>query len=135
MAVFTPSAPRGFREKLYEVNWAFVLLILLIGCIGVGMLYSVEGGAWDPYASRHALRFGLGVLGMIVVALFPPRFWMGIAYPAYLGALVLLIGVEVFGVAAMGAMEAFWECAAQCNAQTKAWLGLGLGLILTLTLT
>lgn len=105
MAVFTPSAPRGFREKLYEVNWAFVLLILLIGCIGVGMLYSVEGGAWDPYASRHALRFGLGVLGMIVVALFPPRFWMGIAYPAYLGALVLLIGVELFGVTAMGAQR------------------------------
>jgi len=43
----------------------------------------------------------------------------------------------------MGAMEAFWECAAQCNAQTKAWfspspdpnLTLTLPLPLTLTLT
>lgn len=105
MAVFTQSAPRGFREKLYEVNWAFVLLIVLIGCIGVGMLYSVEGGAWDPYASRHALRFSIGVLAMLVVAMFPPRFWMGIAYPAYLGALVLLVGVELFGVTAMGAQR------------------------------
>lgn len=105
MAVFTQSVPRGFREKLYEVNWAFVLLIILIGAIGVGMLYSVEGGAWDPYASRHALRFSAGAAMMVVVALFPPRFWMGIAYPAYLGALALLVGVELFGATAMGAQR------------------------------
>ncbi|MEQ8406304.1 MAG: rod shape-determining protein RodA [Oceanicaulis sp.] len=105
MGVFTQSVPRGFREKLFEVNWAFVLLIVLIGLIGVGMLYSVEGGAWDPYASRHAVRFTAGLTLMVAVALFPPRFWMGIAYPAYLGALILLIGVELFGVTAMGAQR------------------------------
>jgi len=105
MGVFTPSSPRSFRGKLYEINWAFVLLLLLVGLIGVGMLYSVEGGAWNPYASRHALRLGIGLLLMLVVAVFPPRFWMGIAYPAYLGALILLIGVELFGVTAMGAQR------------------------------
>lgn len=105
MAVFTQSVPRGFREKLYEINWAFVLLILLLGCIGVGMLYSVEGGEWDPYAARHAVRFTAGIALMVVVALFPPRFWMGISYPAYLGALILLVGVELFGATAMGAQR------------------------------
>lgn len=105
MGVFTQSAPRGFRGKLFEINWAFVLLILLVGLIGVGMLYSVEGGAWNPYASRHALRLGVGLMIMVVIALFPPRFWMGLAYPAYLGALVLLIGVELFGATAMGAQR------------------------------
>ena len=105
MAVFTQTVPRGARQKLYEINWAFVLLIVLIGTIGVAMLYSVEGGAWDPYASRHALRFALGFAVMLVVALFPPRFWMGLAYPAYLGALILLVGVELFGVTAMGAQR------------------------------
>ena len=105
MGVFTQSAPRGFRGKLFEINWAFVLLILLVGLIGVGMLYSVEGGAWNPYASRHALRLGVGLMIMVVIALFPPRFWMGLAYPAYLGALVLLIGVELIGATAMGAQR------------------------------
>ena len=105
MAVFTQTVPRGARQKLYEINWAFVLLVALIGSIGVAMLYSVEGGAWDPYASRHALRFALGFAVMLGVALFPPRFWMGLAYPAYLGALVLLIGVELIGVTAMGAQR------------------------------
>ena len=105
MAVFVQTVPTGFRAKLYEINWAFVLLIVLIGVIGVGMLYSVEAGSWDPYASRHALRFSVGVMMMIVVALMPPRFWMGIAYPSYLGALILLIGVEFMGVTAMGAQR------------------------------
>ena len=105
MAVFSQTVPRGVQEKLYEINWAFVLLIMLIGVIGVAMLYSVEGGAWDPYASRHIVRFGLGFAVMLTVALFPPRFWMGIAYPAYLGALILLVGVEVMGVTAMGAQR------------------------------
>jgi len=105
MAVFTQTVPRGAREKLYEINWAFVLLVVLIGTIGVAMLYSVEGGAWDPYASRHVLRFGAGFVLMLAVAMFPPRFWMGLAYPAYLGALVLLVGVELIGVTAMGAQR------------------------------
>ena len=105
MGVFTQSAPRGFRGKLFEINWAFVLLILLVGLIGVGMLYSVEGGDWNPYASRHALRLGVGLIAMVIIALFPPRFWMGIAYPAFLGALVLLVGVELIGTTAMGAQR------------------------------
>ena len=42
---------------------------------------------------------------MVVIALFPPRFWMGLAYPAYLGALVLLVGVELIGATAMGAQR------------------------------
>lgn len=105
MPVFTQSVPRGPRAKLFEIDWAFVLLIVLIGSIGVAMLYSVEGGAWDPYASRHAIRFAAGFMIMLGVALVPPRFWMGIAYPAYLGALVLLIGVEFFGATRMGAQR------------------------------
>lgn len=105
MGVFTPSAPRGLRGKLFEINWAFVLLILLVGLIGVGMLYSVEGGAWNPYASRHAMRLGVGLGIMVIIALFPPRFWMGLAYPAFLGALVLLVGVELVGATAMGAQR------------------------------
>ena len=105
MPVFTPSAPRGVRAKLFEINWTFVLLVALIGVIGVAMLYSVERGSWDPYAIRHLIRLTVGLGVMVVVAMFPPRFWMGIAYPAYLGALILLVGVEVAGVTAGGAQR------------------------------
>ena len=105
MPVFTPSAPRGVRAKLFEINWTFVLLAALIGVVGVAMLYSVERGSWEPYAIRHLVRLTAGLGLMVVVAMFPPRFWMGIAYPAYLGALILLVGVEVAGVTAGGAQR------------------------------
>ena len=96
MAVFRESVPRDLPGKLLEINWALVLLLVLLGLVGVGMLYSV-GGDWDPWAIRHALRLSLGFAGMMVVALFPPRFWMGVAYLAYIGSLLLLVGVEVMG--------------------------------------
>lgn len=105
MPVFTQPVPRDLRAKLFELNWAFVLLIVLTGCIGVLMLYSVAGGAWDPWAIRHATRFGAGFLVMLIVAMVPPRMWMSLAYPAYLGALFLLIMVELFGATAMGAQR------------------------------
>jgi len=105
MSVFTQTVPRGLREKLFEIDWAFVLLVVLIGFIGVGMLYSAAEGSWNPWAVRHASRFALGLGVMVVVALFPPRFWMGLAYPAYLGALGLLVMVELNGTLAMGAQR------------------------------
>lgn len=105
MPVFTQPVPRGLRAKLFELNWAFVLLIVLTGCIGILMLYSVAGGNWDPWAIRHATRFGAALMVMLVVAMVPPRLWMSLAYPAYLGALFLLVMVELFGVTAMGAQR------------------------------
>lgn len=42
---------------------------------------------------------------MMVIAVFPPRFWMGVAYPVYLAALILLMGVEVAGVTINGSQR------------------------------
>jgi rod shape determining protein RodA len=66
------------------------------------MLYSVSDG-WDPYASRHATRFGISLLVMIVLGFLPMRAWSSMAYPAYFVSLLLLVAVEVKGTTAMGA--------------------------------
>jgi rod shape determining protein RodA len=105
MAVFRETVPRTFQEKLYELNWSVVLLLVLLGGVGVAMLYSAAEGAWNPWASRHLIRFVIGAGVMLTVALFPPRFWMGMAYPIYLGALALLVGVELFGETINGAQR------------------------------
>jgi rod shape determining protein RodA len=105
MAVFRETVPRTFQEKLFELNWSIVLLLLLLGTVGVAMLYSAAEGQWNPWASRHLARFSVGVAVMLAVALFPPRFWMGMAYPIYFGALALLVGVEVLGVTINGAQR------------------------------
>lgn len=105
MAVFRDTVPRTFQGKLYEINWALVLLLCLLGAAGTGMLYSVADGAWDPWASRHATRFAVGLAMMLVVAMMPPRFWMAVSYPVYLGALALLVGVELFGLTIQGSQR------------------------------
>lgn len=105
MAVFRDTVPRTFQGKLYEINWALVLLLCLLGAAGIGMLYSVADGAWDPWATRHATRFAVGLVMMLIVAMLPPRFWMAMSYPAYLGALALLLGVEFFGLTIQGSQR------------------------------
>lgn len=105
MAVFRESVPRDLPGKMMELNWTLVLLIVLIGGAGVGMLYSVGGGSWEPWASRHAIRLAAGVVAMIVIAMFPPRFWMGLAYPIYAVALVLLLGADLFGATVNGSQR------------------------------
>ena len=105
MAVFRESVPRDLRGKLMELNWTLVLLLVLLGAAGVGMLYSVAGGSWTPWAVNHTIRFSVAFGGMMVIAMFPPRFWMGVAYPIYLLALILLVGVEFAGVTINGSQR------------------------------
>jgi rod shape determining protein RodA len=92
-------------DKLYEVNWGLVLLITIIAGVGVAMLYSVAGGSWDPWASKQALKFIFGFAMMIVVAMVDIRVWLNIAYPFYAVSLLLLLGVELMGMAHLGAQR------------------------------
>lgn len=105
MAVFRESVPRDLRGKMMELNWTLVLLLVLLGAAGVGMLYSVAGGSWTPWAINHVIRFSIAFGGMMVIAMFPPRFWMGVAYPIYFAALVMLVGVEIAGVTINGSQR------------------------------
>lgn len=95
----------SLADKLYEINWGLVLLITIIAVIGIAMQYSVAGGSWDPWATKQAVRFVIGFIIMIVVAMVDIRVWMNIAYPFYAVSLVLLLGVELMGMAHLGAQR------------------------------
>ncbi|MCR9255881.1 MAG: rod shape-determining protein RodA [Alphaproteobacteria bacterium] len=92
-------------RKIALLNWAIVLLVVMLAAIGCAMLFSAAGGSWDPWAARQAIRFGVGITGMIIVALMDIRFIMRWAYLAYFGALALLIGVELAGEVGGGAQR------------------------------
>ncbi|MBI1273178.1 MAG: rod shape-determining protein RodA [Alphaproteobacteria bacterium] len=91
--------------KLRAINWFLVLAIIAIGLIGVGLLYSVDGMAWDPWASQQLTRFIVGFVMMIMLALIDLRVWLRLAYPLYAFVLTLLIGVEIIGQVGMGAQR------------------------------
>lgn len=93
------------RQKLWQVNWTLLLLVSACAAVGVAMLYSAANGSWEPWASRHAARFGVCALGMLIVALIDVRQWMRHAYTIYGVVFVLLAGVEIMGSIGMGAQR------------------------------
>ncbi|HEY5598776.1 MAG TPA: rod shape-determining protein RodA [Kiloniellales bacterium] len=91
------------REKLWQIHWLFVLLLLATAAVGVAMQYSAADGRMEPWALRHAIRFGVGVVAMVMVALVDVRVWIRYAYAIYLVVLALLVAVEIAGDLGMGA--------------------------------
>ncbi|MCA8934422.1 MAG: rod shape-determining protein RodA [Rhodospirillaceae bacterium] len=95
----------SFGEKLLSINWILVLLLTLLAGVGLAMLYSAASGSFEPWASRQAVRFGIGLAVMIVVALIDLRIWMRFAYAIYGFTFLMLVAVEAMGVVGMGAQR------------------------------
>jgi rod shape determining protein RodA len=98
------SAPTGFRKILY-LNWALVLLLVAVACLGFLMLFSVAGGSMTPWVEPQLQRFGLGLTLMFVVAMVPIWFWRNLSAVAYGVSVILLLYVEFFGSVGMGAQR------------------------------
>jgi len=102
----TSGAPRlGAWEKLRRINWGMLLIISAIAGFGFAMLYSAANGSADPWMSRQAARFAIGLALLVAVALVDFRFWLRNAYLLYAIAVLLLIFVEIAGHIGMGAQR------------------------------
>lgn len=103
-ASFGPTGrERRLRDKLLALNWTLVALITMVCCIGFALLYSVAGGSFEPWADRQIVRFGFGIVVMLVVAMIDIRVWFQLAYPIYGVSLLLLVAVEFIGRMGKGA--------------------------------
>jgi len=98
------QAPRGLRKILF-FNWPLVLLVIAVSGFGFLMLYSVAGGSLDPWARPQIIRFSAGMVIMFVVAFVPLAFWRQVSPMVYIGGLVLLLIVNLFGATGMGAQR------------------------------
>jgi rod shape determining protein RodA len=96
-----------FAEKLWNINWGLVFLLATIACLGFAMLYSAANGSWQPWAAKQAVRFGIGVLLMLGMAMVDLRFWLRYyaAYLFWLVAVLLLVWVDLHGRTGMGAQR------------------------------
>ncbi len=99
------KTPHTLLSRLRVLNWVLPLLLAVLGLIGVVTIYSASGGVWHLGARQHLVRLAVGLVFMLVIALMDVRLWFRLAYPAYLAALALLIGVEVFGVTINGSQR------------------------------
>jgi rod shape determining protein RodA len=95
----------GLPEKLAQLHWPLVALIALIGLTGYLVLWSAGGGSHAPWAWRHGLRLGLGLVLMLAIALTDQRLWFRIAYPAFGLVVALLVAVDAVGRLSKGAQR------------------------------
>lgn len=105
MRGFAPAQRLSIGRKVLQINWGLVLLVTATASIGVAMLYSAANGSWNPWATRQVLRFGIGLVILICVALIDIRFWWRNAYLIYGVLMMMLVAVEVAGSIGMGAQR------------------------------
>ena len=101
---FLHVSPTGFRKILF-VNWPLVVLLSAVSSIGFLMLYSVAGGTFQPWAQPQMIRFAAGIIILFTVAFIHVRFWRSITPFIYVGAVLLLVAVDVMGSIGMGAQR------------------------------
>jgi rod shape determining protein RodA len=95
----------GVLEKLWQIPWVFVLLLCGVGGVGYVALYSAGGGAAEPYAAKHAIRFGFGLVLMLSIALVDIRLIARLAWLGYAGGVGLLVLVAFHGQVGGGAQR------------------------------
>ncbi|MDD4616874.1 MAG: rod shape-determining protein RodA [Alphaproteobacteria bacterium] len=105
MSRLSSSDALSIPEKLRILNWGMIALIVLIGLIGVALLYSAGGKSWLPWAGPQLARFGVGLVLMLAISLTDIRIWLHYAYAMYGLMLVLLVVVEIMGHTGMGAQR------------------------------
>jgi rod shape determining protein RodA len=91
--------------KVLQVNWIYVLLLCCLAGVGYTALYSAAGGSPEPYATRHAMRFAMGLLVALAIAFIDIRVIQKLAWPAYVAGVVLLVLVLRIGHVGKGAQR------------------------------
>jgi len=93
------------KERFLNLNFTFIAIIIILAFIGCLTLYSVAGGNIHPWALNQGIRFLVGLVIMLGMALMPPEIYYKVATPFYIFTLILLIIVNVAGHIGMGAQR------------------------------
>lgn len=97
-------------QKIDQLNWLLISLIVSLAFIGFFMLYSAAGGSFNPWLTRQLIFFCLFFPIMILIAITDIKLWFKFAYVFYIIALTMVIMVDVMdqlGHNAMGATRWF----------------------------
>ena len=99
--------PRGER-----VDPVFLLLLMLILCLGLAMLYSAsyaqseyDTGYTDStrYLQKQGICAVIGLVAMAFLSQIPAGLWLRLAWPLYWISILLLLSVLLFGQSVNGA--------------------------------
>ncbi|MCL7930048.1 rod shape-determining protein RodA [Halomonas llamarensis] len=95
------SRRKSLWERIHLDPWLIGLLLLLMA-LGLVVLYSASGQRMATVYAQ-SVRFGVGLVGMVIIAQFSPRTFLRWAPVAYGVGVLMLLAVEFFGDMGMGA--------------------------------
>lgn len=97
----------GFKKlfwKLFSLDLLLLIGLLAITGYGLLVLYSASGGSQSMFTNR-VVQVSLGLSLMLVMAMFPPRFYQKVSPYLYVFCLILLILVDLVGETSKGAQR------------------------------
>jgi len=93
---------QSISDKILAFDFKLLLLILALGIISILAMYSSEMGHFSYHTQNHLYRFSIFFLIFIIISFFRIQFWYKSAYLFYFLVMILLFGVDLFGVTASG---------------------------------
>ena len=91
-------AARGIvPDPIARQPWEMLIPLLLLTTFGGLVLYSAGGGAMQPFALSHFIRFGVLAVMAGIIASMPRDAVRVLTYPGYLIILLMLLAVEIVG--------------------------------------
>ncbi len=91
-----------FSEKLLSLDFQLIFLILILGIISCFAMYSTERGVFGYYTQSHIYRFFFFYIIFILLSFIKISFWSKTSYLFYFIVLLLLLGVDMFGITSSG---------------------------------
>ena len=96
------SGNKNLKDKILSLDFKLIFLVLLLGVISFFAMYSTERGNFSYYTQSHIYRFSIFFLIFITFSFLEINFWHKSAYLFYFIVLILLVGVDFFGIVASG---------------------------------
>ena len=90
-------------NKLKNLNFLLIFLLILISFIGTAGLYSAADGSYDPWAFKHIVRFYIFLILAILISIIDLKLIYKYSYYIFILSLLLLFSVEIIGVFGKGA--------------------------------
>jgi rod shape determining protein RodA len=84
-------------DPIARLPWEMIVPLVLLTGFGALVLYSAGGGAMQPFALPHLIRFLIFSVMAAVIAGLPRDVVRMVSYPAYTLVLLMLLAVEVVG--------------------------------------
>ena len=96
-------AERGFFTKIHLDPLLLIGILILLGT-SIVIVYSASGGDADV-TIRHSIRVAIALGIMVFMAQLPPSFYFTLTPIVFMAGILMLVGVQLFGVVGMGAQR------------------------------